>query len=141
MLNQFNVESRGPYCVEITRDIPPCYNEPVIAQAFGSSAYLPLPDSKQWKGWWGITPILEVGNTYRIVVHTTPGWYSWNGEEWVENEAGAALQWWHSDATNPYPHGSAFFGCNIKDQDGSWSNMPNHDATFRLYQLCPSLPS
>lgn len=141
MLNQFSTLRRGGYCVKITRDIPPCWNEPLLAIDYGSSLGLPAPGVKQWKSWWGIRPTLEVGKTYRIVVHTVPGWESYNGEEWVEDEACAALQWWISDNSDPYAYGSAYYGCNIQAQSASWQRLVDFDATFRLYQLCPSLPS
>ncbi|MBA7684291.1 hypothetical protein ES703_92682 [subsurface metagenome] len=140
MLNQFATDRKGPYCVKITRDIPPCWNEPLLAIAYGHSSALPAPGVKAWISYRHMHPILRAGETYRITVHTLPGWVTWDGEEWVPDEAAAAIQWWVSDDSDPYPPGAHQVGCNFKDGVGAWVGGGEYDATFRLYQLCPSLP-
>ncbi|MBA7535455.1 hypothetical protein ES705_27711 [subsurface metagenome] len=141
MLNQYDTDTRGPYCVKITRDIPPCWDEPLLAIQYGYSTALPLPGVKAWVSYMEINPVVEYGKTYRIVVHTLPGWEWWNGERWEPREVLAALQWWGKVATNPYPRGMRWLGCDFSRQEGYWHSQATEDYTFILFQRCPSLPS
>ncbi|MBA7535783.1 hypothetical protein ES705_28041 [subsurface metagenome] len=141
MLNQLDTDRRGPYCVKITRDIPPCWDEPLVAIQYGYSTALPLPGVKAWVSFMEINPVVEKDKTYRIIPHTLPGWEWWNGEEWVPAEPQAAFRWWGLSSGNPYPRGMYWHGCNIRDQSGEWQPHPEHDQTFILFQRCPSLPS
>ncbi|MBA7586264.1 hypothetical protein ES708_28261 [subsurface metagenome] len=141
MLNQHSTDRRGPYCVKITRDIPPCWDEPILAIQRGYSTTLPAPGVKQWVNFYDITPILLKDTTYRIVVHTLPGWQVYLDDEWHDDEAAAAMSWWAKVVTNPYPRGMAWHGCNFLERSGYWIAHPNNDFTFVLYQICPSVPS
>ncbi|MBA7585074.1 hypothetical protein ES708_27044 [subsurface metagenome] len=141
MLNQYDTDRRGPYCVKITRDIPPCWDEPLLAIQYGYSTALPAPGEKAWVSFMEINPVVEYGKTYRIVVHTLPGWELWDGEKWVGGQPAGTMSWWGSASNNPYPRGMYWTGCNIRDQSGYWRSEPTEDHAFILFQRCPSLPS
>jgi len=137
-LCQYEVTRRGPYVVKLTRVNTTPFNEEVIDAFNGHSLNLPAPDTKEWKTFHTLHANLKKDVPYRIVVHTKPGWEWWNGDEWEDWEEGAAIQWWAESDTNPYPRGNLALGANFRDRTGTWTDYPNADATFRLYQRCPS---
>ncbi len=141
MLMRRDLLHRGPYCVKITRDIPPCWDEPILAIQYGYSTALPLPGVKAWVSYMEINPVVEYGKTYRIVVHTLPGWEWWDGEKWVGDQPAGTLDWCGKAGTNPYPRGMRWWGCNFQSQSGAWASEATSDQAFILWQRCPSLPS
>lgn len=138
MLCRWLTTHKGPYTVKLMRVDGSCWAESIVEQWNGYSTDLPLPGAKEWTRFTSRGPFIFKDTPYRIVVHTTSGWFSWDGTKWVENEAGAALQWWVSLANGPYTRGAAFYGCNFRDKSGSWLDLGTWDFTFILWQLCPS---
>lgn len=139
LLAQYEAVRRGPYCIKITEVGGTCWAEKVIHYIERYSTDLPAPGVKTWTHFPGGLTHLWQGKTYRIVVHTLPGWEWWNGSSWEDWEAGAAIRWYYQSSGNPYPHGMLYSGCNFKDKAAGWNDFPNDDATFVLWQNCPSL--
>ncbi|GAI41464.1 unnamed protein product [marine sediment metagenome] len=137
MLNQRNIVTRGPYVVGITKPNGECWKEKWIDNQYGESQGLPAFGEKEWVPFHGITPLLYKDTLYRIVVHTMPGWETWDGEKWVPKETWATIYWWAKLNTNPYPRGMAWHGCNFRAGEGAWIAHPTEDFAFILWRTCP----
>ena len=130
MLHQFETVRRGPYVLKLTIVDGSPFEEEVLWSDVRQSELLPLPGEAEWV-WFGPVNIdVLQGVTYRIVVHTLPGWLFWNGEEWVSWEEGAAIRWWAKVNINPYPRGSYYYGANFRDEVGIWMVVAESDHTF-----------
>ncbi len=130
MLNQFETVRRGPYVLKLTSLNGDPYEEEVLWSDVRQSELLPLPDVAEWVWFGPVNIALEEGHTYRIIVHTIPGWLWWNGSEWVSWEAGAGMRWWYKPDTNPYPRGMICYGANFRDDTNPWQTSPDSDFTF-----------
>lgn len=132
MLSQYETTRKGPLIVKIEKMAANCWEAEIIwSKALYSTdlplidvnsiLFLPLPDLE-----------FEDSTPYRITVHTTPGWYEWVDDEWVENEAIASIRWRFKATTNPYPRGDMWYGCNYLAGSGSWTLQSNYDNWFCL---------
>jgi len=133
MLNQYLTTQKGPYVVKLTKLNGAPWVEEVLWSEVGQSEELPAPGAAEWVDFDDIATPLQEGVTYRIVVHTIPGWLFWNGEEWVSHEAGAAMRWWMKGDTNPYPRGIAWYGANFRDEAVWWIGLYDEDFTFCVW--------
>ena len=114
-----------------------CWAAPILWQsAYLWSPDLPNPGVKTWVA-LTVSPGVPVkaGKTYRItcycIIHPSWGaWEWWDGDEWIKDQAIAAIRCW-SDTENNYTRGSFAAGCNYYASSGSWSY--SNDLTFRVY--------
>jgi len=136
-LNKIDDTRRGPFCVKLTLVGGECSRESVLDISRSSSGALPVHDGISWTSYLKRQVTLYKDRIYRIVVHTLPGWEVWHEDHWDPWEAGAALFWWKKTATNPYARGLASTGCNFRDMSGVWSENPDDDWAFILWQRCP----
>ncbi len=132
MLSQSATDRKGPLIVKIEKMAANCWEAEVMWSKALYSTDLPLPDV------YSITflPLPDLAfvdsTPYRITVHTTRGWWSFVDDEWVEDEAVAGIRWRHSLATNPYPRGAKWYGCNYSAGSGIWSQSVDYDHWFCL---------
>jgi hypothetical protein len=133
-LVQHDPNTKGPYIIKLAPLAIPCWDLELKWSYEGYSTDLPLPGLKEWQ-------IYDLPNIpmlkdfpYILVVHTLPGWYWWNGALWIPYESAAAIKWWTSGATNPYPRGKSAWGCNFKTKASSWVYSNTQDRGFCLYE-------
>jgi len=130
MLNQFVTARRGPYVLKLTIVDGSPFEEELLWAEVGQSEELPLPGVAEWVHFDDVSVDVAEGVTYRIVVHTIPGWLFWNGTEWESWEIGAAMRWWYAEET-PYDRGWAWYGANFRDEAGIWWKLgADNDFTF-----------
>jgi hypothetical protein len=131
-LNQYKTTRKGPFIVKVTQTGGNCWQETILWSEAGWSLDLPVPGSTDWT-YYTIPGIsLNSSTVYRIVVHTTPGWYYWNGSEWVLEESYAALQWWRN-TVDCYARGQYCSGCDFKTPGASWT-LHSGDMDFICYE-------
>lgn len=77
---------------------------------------------------------VKIGEQYRIVVHTTPGWEAWDEdkEEWKPNESLAAITWAAKTDVDIFPRGEFQYGYNFRDSTGKWRSSYTTDFAFIL---------
>ncbi len=132
LLTQHRLDRKGPLIVKIERPAANCWEASVIWSCAFESTDLPPPGDFRWTSFLLPNLLLRKGLVYRITVHTTPGWSSWQGGQWVEAEAQVSLLWRCQTSGNPYPRGMAYGACNYQAGSGSWSGYSNYDYTFCL---------
>lgn len=135
MLAQNHTNRKGPLIVKIEKMATNCWEAEVIWSKALYSTDLPLPDV------YSITfiPIdglaLDDSTPYRITVHTTPGWWLFVDDEWVEDDTIASIRWRYKGITNPYPRGDKWYGCNYSAGSGIWSLNKDYDHWFCLHDV------
>jgi len=135
MLSQYETTRKGPLIVKIEKAGGDCWAAEVLWSKAMYSTDLPLPgvDSLIFFPLPGI--VLEDSIPYRVTVHTTPGWWSFVDDEWVEDEAIASIRWRYKTGTNPYPRGAAYTACNYKTESGAWDELADVDYLFCLLDV------
>lgn len=132
LLTQYAIYVKGPLIVKLEIPATNCWKATVLWSKTLYSTDLPLPGDHRWTSFYLPNILLELGVTYRITVHTTPGWYQWVNGEWLLKESWAAVTW-RSEATgSPYPRGSAWIGCNYSAGGGVWTPHVDRDHAFCL---------
>lgn len=133
MLSQYETTRKGPLIVKIEETGGDCWDNVVLWSKALYSTDLPLPgvDAITFLPVPGVA--LEDSTQYRITVHTTPGWYSFVGDEWVEDEAIASIRWRYKTATDPYPRGAAYTACNYNAESGAWNELEDVDYWFCIH--------
>ena len=134
LLEQWSVDRKGPLIVKLELPAANCWEAEVLWSQAVYSTDLPIPGEKRWTHFVLPEINLTEDTTYRITVHTTPGWLWWNGDEWVPWEAGAIIAWYLKVATNPYTRGAEYAGCNYQAESGAWADRDGYDATFCVYE-------
>jgi len=121
--------------VKIEKMAANCWEAEVIWSKALDSIDLPLPDVYSITYFPIDDLLLEDSTPYRITVHTTPGWWKFVDDEWVEDEASAAIYWRYKENTNPYPRGDKWYGCNYQAGSGIWSRNVDYDHWFCLHDV------
>ena len=132
-LNQYATTRKGPYRVILAHDTAQCWMPNILWQHDGYSTDLPLPNTKEWVSYDLPNIPCAPHFLYRIIVHTTPGWLEYYGGVWRPAESRASLAWWQGDIYHNYPRGYAWYGCNLRDSRGSWTQRTNVDHAFCVY--------
>lgn len=135
MLSQYETTRKGPLIVKIEKMAVNCWEAEVMWSKALYSTDLPLPGVYAFSHFPLPDLAFEDSTPYRITVHTTLGWWSFVGDEWVEDEAIAAILWRFKAITNPYPRGAKWYGCNYQGEAGAWSESANYDHWFCLHDV------
>ena len=130
LLTQLGLDRKGPLVVKIELNEIPPYQATVLWSRIVNSEDLPLYGEYRWTSFMLPNIPLNLGQIYRITVHTLYGWLIWENGQWVEGEAQAGIRWRAKVATNPYPRGSAWYGVNYREQSGIWLPLANQDQAF-----------
>lgn len=132
LLTQYGLDRKGPLVVKLEVPAPNCWEAEVLWSETLDSIDLPLYGDYRWTSFYLPDILLTIGVTYRITVHTLPGWKNWVNGEWVAGEAQAAIRWRSKTLTNPYPRGMRWYGCNYQAEGGAWLGAPTEDMAFCL---------
>ena len=134
LINQYALNRKGPYIVKLVKPNGACWEEPILWSYEGYSTDLPEVGDFTWTHYDDVDVPLTLGEIYRIVVHTTPGWYYWNGSEWVLQETYAALRLYMGTETPLYPRGYRIYGCNFLAGSGRWRYTTTADLCFIVWE-------
>lgn len=132
LLMQYSLWNKGPLIVKLELDEVPPWSAYILWSRTLNSIDLPLKGEYRWTSFILPNIPLSKGSTYRITVHTTPGWKNWINGEWVPGEPQAAVNWRAQTVTNPYPRGAAWYGVNYRDEAGIWLPIGGQDQAFCL---------
>ncbi|MBA7602863.1 hypothetical protein ES703_09959 [subsurface metagenome] len=127
LLTKRRVDYLGPLIIKLELDEMPCWEATVLWSQAHHANYLPDPGDYRWTHFVLPDISLTQDTVYRITVHTTPGW--------EPGEPQAALYWRVKTPGNPYPRGSAWYGCNYRDESGSWLVLATADHAFCVYEI------
>ena len=119
MLNQWSLLRKGSYIVKLTRINGLPWDEELLWSEVRYSADLPSPGEAQWIHFEDVATLLQEGVPYRIIVHTLPPWYYWNGEEWVRQDTYAMMQGWVK-WNSAYDRGQVWYGVDFLRNQLSW---------------------
>jgi hypothetical protein len=134
LLARFDDNRRGPGVIKLEEVTDPEQPGRVFAEWAWHSDELGPPGSPTWL-LRGMGPKdFKVGEQYRIVVHSTPGWEEWDEDrqEWKGHEEIAAIRWARSTSGDKFPRGEWQSGYNYRDATGKWKSSSTVDHCFML---------